>query len=585
MSWWQDARYALRPIVRTPAVSAVVLITLALGIGANTAIFAVIDGLLLRPLPYAHQERLVFLNETAPKRGFLRVQLSYPDYEDWQARQHVFDAMALYRHEELALTGGGEAEEIDGADVTASLFDVLGVRPVAGRVFRSDEEAAGGEPVAVISERLWQRRFGSGPFVDGRSIVLDGRRRTVVGVMPPGFSFPASADVWVPFDRPIDDERGDHWLSAVARLVPGVPLDRARAEIGDIARDLGRTHPDTNADVGVLMHSLREEAVGDYRLPFLALLGAVGFVLLIACANIANLMLARLAGRDREMAVRVALGASRWRVARPLVAEALWFALAGGALGLAVGWWGKDLLVASIPAELGVPSWVTFDVDASVYLFSLAASLVSAGVFGLAPILQASRPDLRHGLAGAGGDLRATARRGRLGSAGVVAEVALALVLLTGGGLMTRGFLRLQAVDPGFDTSHTLVAMVRLPAARYADDPSRRRFVQEVLSRLGGLPGVTHVAEASNLPLIGGANAWSFTAEGAPPSPPGRLPVANAVIATASYFQAMGIPLLRGRTFTDADGPDAPPVVIVNEWLARRVLARLGPGRQAHPLW
>ncbi len=568
MSWGLDARYALRPIVRTPVVSAVVLLTLALGIGANTAIFAIVNGLLLRPLPYPHQERLVFLNETAPKRGFLRVQLSYPDYEDWRARQHVFDAMALYRHDELALTGGGEAEQVEGAEVTASLFDVLGVRPVAGRALRPDEGAPGGEPVAVVSERLWRRRFGGGPFLEGRSIVLDGRRRTVVGVMPPTFTFPASADVWVPFDQPIDDSRSDHWLSAVARLAPGASLEHARREIGDIAADLGRTHPDTNADVGVLMHSLREEAVGEYRLAFLALMGAVGFVLLIACANIANLMLARLAGREREMAVRVALGASRWRVARPLVAEALWFALAGGALGLVAGWGGKDLLVAAIPAELGVPAWVTFDVDSTVYLFSLVASLVSAAVFGLAPILQASRPDLREGLAG--GDLRATARRGRLGGAGIVAEVALALVLLAGGGLMTRGFLRLQAVDPGFDTSHALVAMVRLPSARYGDDGARRRFVREVLDRLAALPGVTHAAEASNLPLIGGANASSFTAEGAPPSAPGQLPVANLVIATPGYFQTMGIPMVHGRTFTDADGPDAPPVVIVNELLARR---------------
>jgi putative ABC transport system permease protein len=572
MSFLTDLRYSFRALARARAWTAVVTATLAIGIGGSVAVFSLLNGMILRPLPFPDEDRVVFLNEAWPTEGYPRVKLSYADLADWRERQHSFSAMAAYRPDRFTLTGRGEPERLSGATVNAELFDVLGVAPLEGRTFRADEDRPGGERVIVIGEALWRRKFGGDPTIIGRAISIESEPHVVVGVIPETFDFPERAEIWVPARVSPDEDRGLRWLDGVGRLAPGASFELARVDLEGIAAALAREHPDTNEGVSVFLRPLRDEIVGDFRRPFLLLMGAVAVVLLIGCANVANLMLSQVVARDEELSVRKALGASRWCVVRLLAAEALLLTTAGACSGLVLGLVGKQLFLAAVPVE--IPRWMTVDWDVRVAFFTLAAAVVSGAAFSLAPILEALRP---HGKGPLGrGSHRSTGSAGRVRVRDglVAAEAALALVLLVGAGLVTKGFLRLAAVDPGFRSDHVLVTRVELPEPSYRDDASRRRFAKDAVAALAALPGVEHAAVASTLPLAGGANIWGFTVEGAPAPAPGKTPIANSRIVSPDYFRAMGIPLLEGRPFDERDGSDAPRVTIVNETMAHRYWPR-----------
>jgi putative ABC transport system permease protein len=571
MSILSDLRYSLRAIARSRGWAATVAATLAVGIGGSVAVFSLLNGMMLRPLPFPEESRLVFLNEAWPAERYPRMKLSYPDLVDWRERQHTFSAMAVYRPDRFTLTGTGEPERLLGATVDARFFDVLSVAPLEGRTFRSEEDRPGAERVVVIGETLWRRRFGRDPEILGRAIPIESEPHVIIGVMPDSFDFPEHAELWLPARLSPEEERGIHWLDGVGRLAPGVSLADARLDLENVAAGLARERPETHEGVSAYLRPLREEIVGDFRRPFLLLMGAVVLVLLIGCANVGNLMLSRLGARDEELAVRSALGASRGKVVRLLAAEALLLTTVGASAGLVLGLLAKQLFLAAVPVE--IPRWMTYGWDARVALFTLLAAAVSGATFSLAPILEAVRGRKREL---GRGSRRSTAGRRRVRAQAVLvaAEAALALVLLVGAGLVTKGFFRLEAVDPGFRADHVLVGRVELPEASYRDEASRRRFAETALRDLAALPGVDNAALASNLPLAGSANVWWFTVEGAPPPAPGKTPIANTLIVSPDYFRVMAIPLVEGRSFDESDGPDSPRVAIVNETMARRYWPR-----------
>jgi len=565
-SWFGEFRVAFRTLLKQPGFTLVAVATLALGIGANVAIFAVVNGMLLQPLPYANQARVLNLRERSPMsaRG---ITLSLADYLDWRDRQRVFESMAVFRETSFTLTGVDEPERFQGTATSTELFSLLGVAPISGRTFRAGEDRPGAEKVVVVGYGLWQRRFGGAPIV-GRTIELDREPYTVVGVMAKEFGFPEFAQLWVPLT--IDPAaaaaaRGSHSYEAVGLLTPGVAEERARANLATIARQLEQAYPRTNTDIGAYTEPLRERSLpGELRLAFAVFMVVVAFVLLIACANIANLLLGRAVTRDREMAVRAALGAGRWRLLRLLMAESLLIAVAGSALGLLVGRAARDALVASVPIE--IPIWMRFDIDATVVAFVVALTVVTGLTFGLIPALRASRRDVTAALKESG-TRSATGGAGRLRTVLVVSEVAIAVVLLVGGGLVVRGFVRLMNVDPGFRPSNVLTLRVALPEAAYSTEDRRRAFVDEALPRIRALAGVERAAIVTSLPLAGGTG-YGISIEGAPPRP-GRVPVADFAATSPGYFETLGIRLVRGRTFDARDGrPGTDPVAIVSEKLA-----------------
>ena len=507
MSLLKDVRFGVRSLVKRPGFALVAVVTLALGIGANTAIFSVIDATLLRSLPYSEPGRLVHLWETKRSRDFEQREASYPDFQDWRAQgSGVFDGVAGYARRQFTLYANGEAVRAGGAAVSANFFDLLGVRAAAGRTFVEGEDSPDAERAAVITHGLWQRRFGGDRGVVGRSVALDGESYTVVGVLPAEFEFAkvGGAEVWTPLAPPpaLASRRFQHWVHVIARLKDGVELSAARAQMDAVASRIEREDPSAHENVGLRVVPLQEEIVGSIKSVLILLLGAVGFVLLIACTNVANLLLARSTARRREMAIRAALGASRWRIARQLLIESVLLALAGGAAGLVLALWGVDLLVAAIPAAqlAQMPYLRGLSLNADVLLFALGLSLATGVLFGLTPALAASRADLQEAMKEGG---RTSVSRGskRLRDLLVVAEVALALVLLVGAGLLMKSLTAMLKVDPGFDTSNLLTMRVALPPARYTDDASSARFYAEVLRRVSTVPGVRGVAETSNLPL------------------------------------------------------------------------------------
>lgn len=566
---WQDLRYGVRALRKQPGFSLVVVLTLAVGIGTNSTIFSFANGVLLRPLPYANPESLVALDETSPKRNVTSMGVSFPNFLDWRAQNQVFEDIAAYTEGTYTLVGGGEPEQIRGAGVSSGLFEILGVTPALGRTISPEEDRPGSETVVILSHGLWQRRFGSVPGIVGRTISVNDRQHTVVGVMPPGFKFPEVADLWVPLA--LDTQRwtrNDHGLRAIARLKPGVSLGQAAAEMEAIALRVEEQNPVTNEGLRVSVTNLRAGLVGDYRQSILILLGVVGFVLLIACVNVANLLLARASSRRREVSIRVALGAGRWRIFRQLITESLVLSAAGGALGLVLALWGLQLLLTAVPVEL--PFWMKFDLDGRVLAFTAAVSLLTGVVFGAAPALQASKVDLNVTLKEGGrSDGHAGAGMRRLRGLLVVGEVALSLVLLIGAGLMMRSFLRLQQVDVGVDPEHVLTMAVPLPSAKYRELERRSSFFQQLVERVGALPGVREVGAVSNLPLSGSLWGRSLTVEGRPVLSVGEAPMINHCVVTPGYFRAMGIPIQTGRDFAGADAKDAPKVTVVDERLAR----------------
>jgi predicted permease len=563
---FKDIRYGIRSLLKRPGFTAIAVITLALGIGANSTIFSFLNAILLRPLPYREPERLVLLDETAPKQGIPSFAVSYPNFVDWRAQNHVFEDIASYQRDSYTLVGGGEPEQISGARISQGLFEILHVKPRLGRTFTRDEDRPDQDLVVILGHGLWQRRFGSDRDVIGQTISVNGRSRTIIAVMPPDFRFPNVADLWVPMA--LDEKRytrTDHGLSAIARLKPNVKLEQAQAEMNTIARRIEEQNPVTNEGLGVNVFGLHERLTGDYRRALLLLLGVVGFVLLIACANVANLMLARASVRYKELALRAALGASRLRIVRQLLTESVLLSLLGGALGLVLAVWGRELLLAAIPEEM--PFWMKFTLDGRIVGFTMGISLLTALVFGVAPALQASKPNLNEALKEGGRGGATGGARHCLRSLLVIAEVALSLVLLVGAGLMMRSFMRLEHVASGLNPENVLTMDVSLPRARYPEPGKQSAFFQQLVVGVSTLPGVQAAAAISDLPL---RSAWgrSLTVEGRPVLSVGEAPMINHCVITPNYFRALGIPLMMGRDFTEADVAGATRVTIVDERLA-----------------
>ncbi|HKP13384.1 MAG TPA: ABC transporter permease [Blastocatellia bacterium] len=563
---WQDMRYGTRTLAKRPGFAFVAVLTLALGIGANTTIFSFVNGILLRSLPYPRPDRLVALDETALKRGVTSMGVSYPNFLDWREQNRVFEDIAAYDTSSLALTGGGEPEQLQGAAVSHGLFEILRVAPLMGRAFIEEEDRPQTDDVVVLGYGLWQRRFGGDPQIVGQTVLLNGRPHAVIGVMPDGLRFPEVSDYWVPLALTTETyTRNDHGLSAIARLKDGVTVEQAAADMADIAGRVERQNPVTNEGLGVSVTGLHAALAGDYSKALMILLSVVGCVLLIACANVANLMLVRATSRQKEMAIRAALGASRRRIVRQLLTESMLLGVAGGATGLLLAVWGLDLLLAAIPIKL--PFWMKFGIDLRVLGFTLGVSLLTGLVFGVLPALQASKANLNETLK-EGGRSAAGAGRQRSRSLFVVAEIALALVLLVGAGLMMRSFLRLQHVNPGLDAAGVMTMRINLPFSKYGEAARRADFYRQLMERLRAQPGVEAAGAIVTLPLSGDRWGRSLTVEGFPVLPVGQAPAIQHNVVTPGYFRALGIPLLEGRDFTDADTREGPKVTIVDERLA-----------------
>ena len=569
---WQDARYAVRSLRKHPSFAVIAIFTLALGIGANTAIFSMINAVLLRPLPYSDADRLVVLTETVAERP---IGVSYPNFVDWRNQNTVFENIAAVRHREsFNLTGSGESERLQGRLVSANFLSTLGVKPILGRDFSAEDDRQGAAPVVMLSHALWQRRFGADEKIIGQQLTLNRESFTVVGVTPAGFEYRLDADLSVPIGLSTErfSARGrDPGIEAIARIPAGVSSETANAELNTIAARLEQQYPETNKGRRVRLDSLREVIVGDIRPILLTLLGAVGLVLLIACANVANLLLARSARRQKEIAIRTALGAGRSRILRQLFTESVMLAISAGIIGLLLAVVGTGLLSSYIPE--GIPRLREISIDTSVLLFTLGASLLTGLLFGLAPALQTSNPALTETLKE--GERNSSRGHNRTGKFLVVSEVALTLVLLIGAGLLVKSFWRLMRVDPGFNPENLLA--MQIPVNAGPDEGTRvANFLDQLQQRLKQLPGVQSVAISNGLPFEG-ANQPAFVIEGQAPPEPGREPNGILYITSNDYFETLGITLLRGRTFSAHDTPSTMPVVLIDEVFARQYFGNEDP--------
>jgi len=572
-----DIRYALRQLWINRTFALVMIATLALSIGANSAIFSVVDGVLLKRLPYPEPQRLVriFLSSAA----YPKFPLNPFDFLDFRARNHSFESVAAFTRGDVQLSDSGEPIRLNGFGITSGYFRVLGIKPHLGREFDFTEEIPGNGLQVILSDRVWRTQFNADRNIIGRKITLNMQPFTVVGVMPAGTEHPGndyhavaygqSVDVWWPFSFAGDsNRRGSHFIEGIGRLKPGVTIEQARAEMNAIMSQLGREHPNNDAGWSVLVIPLHSEVVGTSRRMLLVLLGAVGMVLLIACANTANLLLARASARQREIAVRLAMGAPRLRVVRQLLTESLLIALTGGALGLTLAFGGVRALVSLLPADF--PRAHDIHVSGPVLAFTLLISIFTGILFGLAPALQASHTDPKQGLQQSGRTSTASRHQSRLRSALVISEVSLACVLLVGAGLMLRTFLNLLHLNSGFREDNVLTASLSLPHQRYKTGEQTARFYQQLVRSLNTLPGVQSAGAGSDLPWTGyDENAGGFTIEGKKPAPHEEFH-ARYHMASPGYFSAMGIPLLEGRFFTEADGKGAPWVLIINRAMAER---------------
>jgi len=576
-----DLKYALRMLVKSPTFALVAVLTLALGIGANSAIFSVVDTVLLRPLPFKDPDRIVmawarYVNDSG--KGVH----SYPDYVDLRDQSQSFFGMAAYTRTAGTLAQAEDAQALEGVAITPEIFDVLGVPPLLGRGFTQEEAKDQGERVIVLTYPLWQRAFGSDPKILGQQVSLSGRSCTVVGVMPPGWKFPIEdehIDYVIPLPYLVASaltNRGSHFLSVVGRLKPGVQLRQAEAELSAIAGRLSKQYPDTNMNfTSMTVLTLHSDVVGEVRPALMILLGAVALVLLIACANVANLLLARAASRSREIAIRTALGASRLRVIRQLLCESFLLALMGGTAGLLLAWWGVDLLGAAGPQ--GLPHLAQIKVNYTVCAFTFALAIGSTVLFGLIPALQVSRPSvnesLQQGAKGSTGGLHTNRLRAFL----VVSQVSLSLLLLAGAGLLIKSFFNLRATNPGFDPVRLMTMQLTLPRVRYPELEQQIRAHDAIMEKLSAIPGVEVAGGANPLPLGGNINNLSLMVSGAAPLPRGNHPGAGYLIVKPDYFQAMKIPVLQGRAFTRADTKDSPLVVMINEAFVRKFFPDRNP--------
>ncbi|MDQ6829869.1 MAG: ABC transporter permease [Gemmatimonadota bacterium] len=568
-----DIRYALRGMLRKPAFSAVVLLTLSLGIGANAAIFAVVNGILLRPLPYRDAARIVHFEHTDPYWS-----VSEPEFMDYKRDMRSFELLAAYNTGDVSLTGGDEPARVEVARVSNEFFHVLGVQPQVGRTFTPDEYASKGGSVIVLSDAVWRARFGADRHMVGKDVMINGRPRTVIGIMPPRFDYPASiTGIWSPMRLNPDSlwTRNNHYLSMVGKLALGTSVERARVEAMTLERRWMKDFPETYFPGKPLlanMSTITDSIIGSTRPFLLALLGAVAFVLLIACVNVANLLLARGESRRKELAIRTALGASRRRLVRQVLTESALYAIGGGALGIALAWWGQRLLIAAAPTT--IPRLGEIHMDATVLAFTFVVSLATGMLFGLVPALRGSRDDSADTLK-EGGKTSTTGTgfrtaRGVL----VVAEVALAVVMLTGAGLMLRSLWKLQGTDLGFDPSRVLTMQIALPLAAYPEGRTID-FFQDLTTRVEAMPGVRAAAAVRSLPIGGGGDIWSIQIDGRVVKVISEAPSAAPQQVTPDYFKALSIPILRGRRFLASDRVGAPYVAMVNETMAKQ----LWPGK------
>ena len=577
-------------LLKAPSISIVATIALALGIGANTAIFSVVNAVLLRPLSFASSEQLMNIWETDSVRGYTRGSASYPNFVDWREQNHVFEHISTYHNSDFIMTGRGESTRLQGAVVNADLFSLLGVTPVIGRGFLPAEDNPGeGGRVVVLSQGLFQKRFNSDPNIVNQSMVLDGKSYTIVGVMPGAFQFPVQNDpveLWttVALDRegkePITEERGAHYMEVIARLKPGVSKEQAQAEMTAIGTRLEQQYPDKNLHRNIRVQPTLEALVGDVRPALLILLGAVGFVLLIACANVANLLLARAMSRHKEMAIRSALGASRMRVVRQLLTESVLLSLAGGLLGLVLAVWWSDLLVAL--GKENIPRALQVGLDWRVLGFTLLVSVLTGVVFGLVPALHSSKTELTESLKEGGRSGAEGARRNRIRGVLVVGELAIAVVLLVGAGLLIQSLWRLRQVSPGFESQNLLTFVVGIPEVKYPTD-KQAQFYRDLIGRIQSLPGVRSVSSVIPLPLSGDAFSISFETEGRPVAK-GDRPSADFFAVQGNYFKTLGVSMLQGRDFTERDNKQGPPVIIVNQAFARKFFPNEDPvGKRIRP--
>ena len=566
----QDLRFGIRLLLKNPGFSAVAILALALGIGANTAIFSVVDAVLFRPLPFERPERLVAVWERDLKKGGDHDSVMAANFLDWKSRGQVFEAMSAHAGGSVSLTGLAEPERIRAARVSADIFSLLGIQPIAGRVFFPDEDQPGHQRVVVISGRLWKSHFGNDPEVVGRSITLNNQDYQIVGVMPTAFSLPLNedAEIWTPLVFTPEELtlRNSHYLNVLGRLKPGISVEQANVEISGIAAQLQQEYPKTNEETGAAVFSLHSEVVGDVRTPLLIFFGAVAFILLIACANVANLMLARAAARQREIAVRIALGASRWRLVRQMLAESVVLGLVGGAAGLLLALWGIESLSATAQ-QMSAPRARSIGLDGRVLLFTLGASVLTGLIFGSLPALQASKPDLNDALK-EGGRSSGNLRRNRTRNLLVVAETALAFVLLAGAGLLINSFIKLRAVDPGLKPDNVVTMNITLPRQKYTQPEQVIAFHRQLLERVAAVPGVEHAGTVTALPYGGSTNSFGYTID-SPVSGDQTVSIISQQ-ASADFFRAIGIPIVTGRDFNEGDVDGAPPVIIVSDSFAKR---------------
>ncbi len=580
----KDITYGLRSLWKRPGFTAVAVITLALGIGGNSAIFSVVNAVLLRPLPYPESERLVQFDGVNPHAGITQSNMSVPDFADWQSQNQVFEQMAGFVTGGSLLVSGDETERVRATGVTGDFFTLLGVSAAQGRALQPDDARKGNDSGVVLSYGLWQRRFGADPNIVGSKVKVSGEDGIVVGVMPKGFDYPERSELWVPFPLdPVAERRDNRYLNVITRLKPGVPIVQAQAQMDAINQRLAQSYVETNSGWTVQLTGLQERMVGAMRSSLLVLLGAVAFVLLIACANVANLLLARATVRQKEIAVRAALGASRFRIIRQLLTESLLLSLIGGGVGLLLSLWLTKLLIALSPPNS--PRFDEIRPDARVLAFTLGLTVITGLVFGLVPALQAARVDLNERLKEAGRGA-GSASHNRLRSLMMVSEIALSFMLLVGAGLLIKSFMHLRDVSPGFNPANVLSVRVAIPSAKYGQGEPRTQILRQLEERIESVPGVQSAGAILSLPLGGDTFnvGRSYIREGRPATPE-ESANASYLVATPNYFQTLNIPLLGGRRFTDQDTEQTTKVVVVNESMARKLWPGESPVGKRITIW
>jgi predicted permease len=582
-TFFQDARYALRMLRKNPGFTAVAVLTLALGIGANTAIFSVVYAVLLKPLPYANPDQLVSAFAADTQEGVPEDGTSYPNFEEWRAQNHVFSELATIDFHQLTLTGRGKPSEVNTCVVTPEHFAVLDVKPLQGRVFFPEDGKRGAPPVVIVSENLWRGTLGADPKILGSSIILDKRPFTVVGIMPASFRSPfinSKPEVWIPLVQdPLFGSwmarRGGHWLAVFARLKPGVSIAQAQAEMDAISARLASEYPAENKGWTVRLVPMQKEIVGDVRTALLVLLGAVGLVLLIACANIANLLLTRATSRSKEIAVRIALGAGRARIIRQMLSETAVLGLLGGIIGIALAYAGVQALSSLMPE--GLPRLNAIRVDNFVLVFALALSAASSVAFGLVPAMFSANSNIQANLREGGGGSGESGNRRRARSFLAASEIALAMVLLVGAGLLLRSFSKLTAVSPGFNADHLVKAEISLPQYQYSTPQQWIAFSDELLARVQAQPGMKDTAVAIPLPIVNGKINLAFDIVGTPPASEGESRLADYASVSPEYLRVMGIPLLAGRFFSQQDIFSASQVSVISKTFAQRYFPNQDP--------